>query len=437
MDIETYINEKVKLFRNKNYFQLFKTILINLSKNFSVYKKQYSLAGRMDSSKTKEKISSWFYIMKIVLDKLKTKEKKFFIKNNLNTNPLVFSYLVKLCKNKLAKLEKIANVENTSMDNILRLYLDLCQVETNKETEEISKNQKSFYDETDSNTNTYTKISKKTFDKNKLIEKKDPIEADFKKKYGIGKFRLLYNRSLSRLFIGDTDEKSVQKTHLMNVKVKKDRLKSNGIPLDKSEIYARRIINEYGEEKGNYIDDDLNRIINKFKRNQKYLDDYKKHIKLEQSQRTRKLKTNNSKLKIKNKKIKMFNIKSPKNIFKSSSQVNYTNFYSPKIKTRNFNFNSLYNNKNSKTNTINFSSINNKKNNFFVSKIPKSNKRYIFSGFNGKRKISKIFLDKFRKYNNNENNNNCYTNIIEKKVDVKKNYFINKKDFFFNNEFNV
>ena len=392
MDIETYINEKVKLFRNKNYFQLFKTILINLSKNFSVYKKQYSLAGRMDSSKTKEKISPWFYIMKIALDKLKTKEKKFFIKNNLNTNPLVFSYLVKLCKNKLAKLEKIANVENTSMDNILRLYLDLCQVETNKESEEISKNQKSFYDETDSNTNTYTKISKKTFDKNKLIEKKDPIEADFKKKYGIGKFRLLYNRSLSRLFIGDTDEKSVQKTHLMNVKVKKDRLKSNGIPLDKSEIYARRIINEYG-----------------------------------QSQRTRKLKTNNSKLNIKNKNFNIFNIVSPKNIYKSSSQINITSLLPIKVKSRNYNLNNLNTNKFNKTTNINFGNNINRNNNTYISNTPKNNTRIFFGGFNNRRKISKINLDKFMKYKNNSNH---YMN----KFDFK-NYLMKRKDFFFNNEF--
>jgi hypothetical protein len=336
-------------------------------------------------------------------------------------------------------LEKLAIAENASMENILRLYLDLCQKEINFEAEEKSKNQKSFYDEIDTNINiNNNKNNKLPKKRTSIIEENDQNEIDVKKKYGIGKFRLTYNRSLCRLFIGDTDEKSVQKKHLMSITVKKDRtVKINGVAMGKSESYARRIINEIGEEKGNYIDDDLNKIINKFKREQKYLDEYKKNLKLEQSESVKKLKTNNSKLKIKNKKIKMFNIKSPKNIFKSSSQVNYTNFYSPKIKTRNFNFNSLYNNKNSKTNTINFSSINNKKNNFFVSKAPKSNKRYIFSGFNGKRKISKIFLDKFRKYNNNENNNNCYTNIIEKKVDVKKNYFINKKDFFFNNEFNV
>ena len=403
--------------------------MINLSKNFSVYKKQYSLAGRMDSSKNKEKISLWFYIMKIVLDKLKTKEKKFFIKNNLDVNPLVFSYLVKLSKDKLAKLEKIAVVENAPMDNILRLYLDLCQEEINTESEEISKNQKSFYEETNSNTHINTKISKNKLDKNILIEEKDPLETDVKKKYGIGKFHLVYNRSLSRLFIGNTDEKSVKRKHLMSAKIKKDKLKLNGLPIGKSEIYARRIINEFDEEKGNYIDDDLNKIINKFKREQKYLDDYKKNLKLGQSQSTRKLKTNNSKLKIKNKSFNIFNIVSPKNIYKSSSQINITSLFPLKTKTRNYNLNNLYTNKFNKTTTINFGSKINRNNNIYISKTPKNNTRIFFSGFDEKRKISKFTLDKFKKY---KKNNNHYIN----KYDFK-NYLMKRKDFFFNNEFNI
>ena len=193
--------------------------------------------------------------MKIVLDKLKPKEKNFFIKNNLDVNPLVFSYLVKLCKGKLIKLEKLAIAENASMENILRLYLDLCQKEINFEAEEKSKNQKSFYDEIDTNINiNNNKNNKLPKKRTSIIEENDQNEIDVKKKYGIGKFRLTYNRSLCRLFIGDTDEKSVQKKHLMSITVKKDStVKINGVAMGKSESYARRIINEIGEEKGNYI----------------------------------------------------------------------------------------------------------------------------------------------------------------------------------------
>ena len=422
MDVETYIQEKVKLFKNEKYFQLFKTILINLSKNFSVYNKQYSLSGRMDSSKNKKNISLWFYIMKIVLDKLKTKEKKFFIKNNLNVNPLVFSYLVKLCKNKLGKLEKIAIAEKASMDNILRLYLDLCQEETNIGIKEISKNQKLFYDEINSYKN---KTNSKNKLKQNILSKLDLIETDVKNKYGIGKFRLIYNRSLSRLFIGDTDVKSIQKKHLMNVKVKKDRLKSNGLLINKSEIFSRRIINEFEEEKGNYIDDDLNRIINKFKLEQKYLDDYKKNLKLEQSQSAKKLKTNNSKLKFKNKNFNIFNIVSPRNIYKSSSQINITSLLPLKAKSSIYNSNT---NKFIKTAIINFGNNIKRNNNSYISNTPKNKTKIFFSGLNEKRKISKATFDKFKKYKIN-NNHNIY------KIDFK-NYLMKKKDFFFNNEFN-
>ena len=139
MEVEEYIHQKVKIFKNKTYFHLFQTILINLSKNVRIYRKKYSLSGNLENNLNKnknEKSSVWFYIMKIVLDKLKEKEKAFFPKNNLDVNPLVFSYLVKLCKNKMAKLEKLSIIENAPMDNLIRLYLvhlkkDLYQIRNN------------------------------------------------------------------------------------------------------------------------------------------------------------------------------------------------------------------------------------------------------------------------------------------------------------------
>ena len=81
--------------------------------------------------------------MKIVLDKLKAKEKAFFIKNNLDVNPLVFSYLVKLCKIKMVKLEKLSISENAPMENLIRLYLDLCQKEINPNIDDQNEEQKS------------------------------------------------------------------------------------------------------------------------------------------------------------------------------------------------------------------------------------------------------------------------------------------------------
>ena len=430
MDVEEYIHQKVKIFKNKTYFKLFQTILINLSKNITIYRKQYSLSGRMENNNSnngkKEKISFWFYIMKIVLDKLKAKEKAFFIKNNLDVNPLVFSYLVKLCKIKMVKLEKLSISENAPMENLIRLYLDLCQKEINPNIEDQNEEQKSTLEIVDNKNNKLSPKKTNQIKGNKndnKREEEDLNENDVKKKYGIGKIRLTYNRSLCRLFIGDTDEKSVQKKHLMGITVKKDRtLKINGIQMGKSESYAKRIINEIGEEKGYYIDDDLHKILNKFKREQKFLDDYKKNLKLEQNENVKKLKTNS---KFNKKGIKILGINSPKGIYKSPTQVNFNSFRTLKSsKSRKYILGNLHTN-NNKTK--------NKNEKIEVKLFPKTpiiNKKIIFDGFEGKRKISKNILNKFKKYKNSN------TSLSSRKIDFHK-YLINKKDFFYNNEFEI
>ena len=426
MDVEEYIHQKVKLFKNKTYFQLFKTILINLSKNITIYRKQYSLSGRMEKNNLNngknENLSIWFYIMKIVLDKLKTKEKAFFIKNNLDVNPLVFSYLVKLCKTKMIKLEKLSIIENAPMENLIKLYFDLCKKEINPNLENQNDDQKSNHDYADNNNNKSSpkkENKSSTKDINNLKEE-DTNENDVKVKYGIGKLRLTYNKSLSRLFIGETDEKSIQKKHLMSITVKKDRtLKINGVQMGKSESYAKRIINALGEEKGYYIDDDLNKIINKFKREQKFLDEYRKNLKLEQNENIKRMKSN----KFKNKNIKILNINSPKMIYKSRSNLSFKSFRTLKNKSTKYHLTNLYSNINNK----------NKNSKIDIKLIPKSpsgKEKSIFSTLQSKRKISKIRLDKFKRYKDN------YTSNSTRKVEFQ-NYFINKKDFFFNNEFEI
>ena len=422
MDVEAYINQKVKLFKNKTYFKLFQTILINSSKNISIYKKQYSLSGRMDKHmNNNDNKSLWFYIMKIVLDKLKNKEKNFFIKNNLDVNPLVFSYLVKLSKIKIARLMKLSIIENAPMDNLIRLYFDLCQKASEpNEIKVINEPPIAIIKNANTNNNKSIFIDKNTQNQKQMRnalsfnnimtpknhqEEDDTNENNVKKKYGIGKLKLTYNRSLCRLFIGDTDEKSVQKKHLMSITVKKDRtLKINGKLIGKSEAYARRIINEIGEEK-NYIDDDLNRIINKFKKEQKFLDEYKKNLKNEQNDISKKSRS-----------IKLINLNSPK-------KNDANNFKTVKNKPTNKIFKTL-----SKMKKIK------------IKKYPQTpviSRKIAFNSMNkGKRKINKIKLDKFKKLTDRMTNPNYN---YELKNDNNQfsfgNYFLNKKDFFYNDDF--
>ena len=431
MEVEEYIHQKVKIFKNKTYFHLFQTILINLSKNVRIYRKKYSLSGNLENNLNKnknEKSSVWFYIMKIVLDKLKEKEKAFFPKNNLDVNPLVFSYLVKLCKNKMAKLEKLSIIENAPMDNLIRLYLDLCQKEINPEIPEKKEEKKKSISNLKDYINNNKALAKNmnqaknTQQKKEVKEDEEDSNENVTKKYGIGKLKLKYNKSLCRLFIGDTDEKSVQKKYLMSITVKKDRtLKINGQPIGKSESYARRIINEIGEEKGYYIDDDLNKIINKFKREQKFLDDYRKNLKLEQNENIKKLSTNN---KYNKKSLKIINLKSTQDMTKSPSQIyDFKNYMTIKKKSRNFNLMEYYTNNINKQKNI--------KNDFKSLSNPHIyHRKIIFSGFGGKRKISKALLSKFKKFKANK------TIDVENKVNFHD-YMMNKNDFFFNNEFDI
>ena len=257
--------------------------------------------------------------------------------------------------------------------------------------------------------------------KNSKGEEEDSNE-NVTKKYCIGKLKLKYNKSLCRLFIGDTDEKSVQKKYLMSITVKKDRtLKINGQKLGKSEIYLRRIINEMGEEKGNYIDNDMNKIINKFKSEQKFLDDYRKNLKLEQNENIKKLSTNN---KYNKKSLKIINLKSTQDMTKSPSQIyDFKNYMTIKKKSRNFNLMEYYTNNINKQKNI--------KNDFKSLSNPHIyHRKIIFSGFGGKRKISKALLSKFKKFKANK------TIDVENKVNFHD-YMMNKNDFFFNNEFDI
>ena len=333
MEVEKYILEKVKLFTNQYYFRLFNTILINLSKNISIYEKQTSLFQRTDFKID----NNWYFIMQIVLDKLKSKDKPYYTENNLNINPLVFSYLVKLCKSKVIKLLKFSIRENAPLENLLRLYLDLCDQSMHPEKYEYLKKKEKQKEENSNknklNNNNSSKMhssikSKLILKKNELNNFNDIKQNKFKnendsennseqdedednnvqKKYGIGKIKLLYCNSLSRLFIGETDEKTVKEKYLMNITVKKEQ-KLSGLNMGISESYIKGIMNEIFREKvrnkGVIVDQNMVKIIDKFKKEQKVLEDYKKSLNLLKSYNSPKKRTN-KRVKLDNN-LKLFN----------------------------------------------------------------------------------------------------------------------------------
>ena len=466
MNINNYILYNVKLFTKKSYFILFKTILLNLIQNISIYEKHNSLFKRINNNNNillskinNENNSYWFIIMKIVLDKLKLKEKKYLIENNSNINSLVFSYLVKLCKMKIQKLLKLSIREKASLNNLILLYLDLCEKAMNPENYNETKTKKrnkykniscditkkfnisqSTRLHSASKSKSKSKILKKNNIKNFLSlndindnninnnskENGEDEGSNVRKKYGLGGIKLSFRNSLSRLFIGNTDEKSVREKYLMNITVKKDRkIKFNGINLSKAECYAKGLNNEINKEKGKHsgiiIDHNLEKIINRFYKEQKYLEEYKKSLKN---------KTNNSIIKnlkksVKfNKIIQIYDSNSNKGLhgsascfdFRTISNIsNKNNRSSKKIYLKSH---GLYSPK-TLINNYNNSEAKHKPTKLFLKSNNNSSKDFTN---NSKKNIGKYLIKRFKKYKNNSNYHN-------KKTEIQN--YMNKRDFFY------
>ena len=403
--------------------------------------------------------------MQIVLDKLKSKEKPYYTENNLNINPLIFSYLVKLCKSKVIKLLKLSIRENAPMENLLRLYLDLCDQNMYPEKYEFLMKKKEKQKEENSNKNKLNNNNSSRMHssiKSKLIFKKSELnnndknqnkyknenasennsdqdedeENNVQKKYGIGKIKLLYCNSLSRLFIGETDEKTVKEKYLMNITVKKEQ-KLSGLNLGKSESYIKGIMNEIYREKvrnkGVIIDQNLVKIIDKFKKEQKVLEDYKKSLSL--------LKNNYSTKKRTKTRVKFDNNLHIFNSFNKKLQgsISCFDFKDANNNYRIDDYNKRKNNLKLKidSNTEGYSSNpkkwiikSNENKCLYTSRNKFIDTRFIlkspfYSNLQKRnRKIAKYLLNKYKSTNVSSNKNGF------------KNY-LNRNDFFYNNEHKI
>ena len=154
---------------------------------------------------------------------------------------------------------------------------------------------------------------------------------DVHKKYGIGKKKLSYNNSLSRLFIGDTDENTVRLKYLSNISVKKEQ-KLN----IKKDCYVKNILSDvYNSGRaynGIIVDQDMVKVLDKFNQEQKFMDDYKK--------KEKSVKSNSKKKILKNFRNK-FKINPQKSLIKSFSGSKINNDSCNNNKS-NFNTNNIY-----------------------------------------------------------------------------------------------
>ena len=459
MNVEKYILNNVKLFTNIKYFKLFNTILINTSKNIFSYQKYNTLFDKVDNNKNNIKLmiknnnSYWFILMKIILNKLELKEKSIFTIDqnyNIDSNPIISLYLIKLCKTKIQKLLKLSIKLKAPLNNLIRLYLDLCDKQMYPEKYEMlnNKKKKKSMEISLENTNKYnnsqaTRLyssSKNKINKNNKIKKilslnninhndnnshdDEDDENNVQKKYGIGKLKLSYCNSLSRLFIGDTDEKSVKEKYLENITVKKEqKLKVKGVNMTKAESYTKRLINEI-KHKGVIIDQNLAKIIDKFNKEQKVLEEYKKSLKSN---------NNNSKIKKFKKNMKLdkaltiFDSNKRKNLHGSASCFDFrtiSKFDDYKNSRNNKKINVTKRGEGAYANNVLFNNYikNNKNENKSIKFILKSTHLKLNKVTNSS---EKKIINKYRKYKN--------TYINPRKFVFQN--FMDKKDFFYNNEY--
>jgi hypothetical protein len=276
------VMHKIKLFTKESYFNYFRHILIQKSKNFSAFEKISSLSFSIEKlikEKSKNKLkkkevpkrpkSPWNLIMLLVCN-IPSRKKLEYSQNEFNLNPICYMYLTLLCQKKLKLLITFSNANNLTLDTVVKYYLDLCINHINlKEFDNKLKK-----DDSEKNMIDYKKINQKNKkqvnSKNNLYEKKNTI---------LGSSQVEYTNSFTRLFIGETDPISVRERYLSNIVVKKmKQMHLYGSYADITHMYLKRLYNKlFKKDNKSSIDCDMIEVISKFKTDTKKVENFQRN----------------------------------------------------------------------------------------------------------------------------------------------------------------
>ena len=280
------ILHKIKLFTKESYFNYFKQMLLEKSKNFYASEKISSLSFSIGKSLeeeakkilTKKEIakkpqSSWNLIMLLICN-IPSHKKMEYIQNEFNLNPICYMYLTLLCHKKIKLLISFSNANNISLDILVKFYLDLCLSHINlKEFDNKLKKEnlekKKVYNMLH-NMKINQKNKKQVNAKDSLYEKKNTI---------FGSSQVEYTNSFTRLFIGDIDPISVRERYLSNIfmkKVKQMYLYSSYTDL--SQLYLKRFYNKlFNKDIKSAMDCDMIEVLSKFKNDTKKVENFQRN----------------------------------------------------------------------------------------------------------------------------------------------------------------
>ena len=271
-EIEELILCRIKLFSKENYYRYFRNILMELSNNIYVFRKKELLSKSL-SLKLKERNNSslWMIIYKLIFP---TKN-EYDIPEANDLNYICFQYLKALCLIKMKKLTIISNNELIPLDQVISIYLSLCEkmIRIIKEKEKYNLKLK----------NRKRGRNSLVFSQNALMELTNQFKLNHKKfsmKSGPSLKPLDYTNSYTRLFIGETDDVSVRERYLSNMVVKKHKqlhlLNNYG---ELSIMYLKRMYKKLfkSEERVN-MDMDMIKIMKQFENDHKRIDNFQRVV---------------------------------------------------------------------------------------------------------------------------------------------------------------
>ena len=496
MELENIMKLKVILFTKEFFFLNFKNMLFKLAYEIYRNKQHDLLVDKIENKKKNFLASKWFYIMKLMFSKMKIpdfsnirdleneKEEDVIKKIKLyEIDKFQYFYLRKVCFVKIKNLKILSFKLKISLINIIQIYLDVCAKEIiNKRHKNILKPKISHRTSEKNNSNKRkssgflpngkrrtlkmhtllfnnlfkNEISRIKNNKSKKqnddvitnIITKDNNKLDlFKKKNNSARQKPLYCNSFTRLFIGETDKDSILERHLSNILVlKNSNLNINGYYIDLSEIYIKNLFKKIYKKNSRklLIDNYLQKTLEKFEDNQKYLDKYNKNI---NPRRSKKILIKKYTKLVND--IKNIDIDNNKNNIESRILKNY-NYKPRQIKyikgLRKVNSAKTRGTLNSKSNKSIKNSENKNESSILIENLCKelSDSKFISKKINTKKEKKNLWI----KSNNNthiknyifRNNNSYYNHFKTNKLSLshrrqkENNDFSNNRDIFFNNK---
>ena len=282
------IKSQVSLYKNQNYFRIFKDIFIDLTmkylksdnSNKEIKMKKINKEDKLKSININEYDNSslWYNVMKNIFINKQIKNyvlqnsSSFVIKNQYNankkdeedycylfttkknnqytTNNLVYLYLYHLSEIKLCKLKIISKKEKTPLTNIVRIYLGLCAQHIELLKLKTKKDKRKVKSEKLSNKKLITKLTlRDEVIKNENNPKNIIVNNDIK-----------FNNNMKIKYISNLKTSLAQKLLKLKNKYSKEKEK-NILENNKNELQNNNT-NDKEEEKKNENDDFHDDLIN-------------------------------------------------------------------------------------------------------------------------------------------------------------------------------